>query len=82
MRARDDFTATVMVTLFRRGGGGVQDYVQRGYLGRFGIAVYQEALAVFGYVVGKLIGGGHCGAELGVEERRGIAGCEISLAAD
>jgi hypothetical protein len=52
---RRGLNATV-ARLFCCGGGGVQDYVQGGYLGGFGVAVYEEALAVFGYVIRELIG--------------------------
>lgn len=38
--------------LFRDGGGGVEDDVQRGYLRRLGVAIHEESLAVFGHVVG------------------------------
>ena len=44
------------------------------------VAIYQEALSIFGHVVGKNVGAGNRSAAMNLEQSHGRAGGKSSLA--
>ena len=73
MRVDPDRGAAVRVAdslcgdLIRSIGGGVEDDLERGDVRGLGVAVHEEAAAVFGDIVGEEIGGRNLGAAVALK---------------